>query len=54
MVNTAMLRKTAYNIIRLYQTQEKIESIFEYVLDELKYDFEKLMDYILDEIKIAD
>ncbi len=53
MVNTAMMRKIAYNIIRLYHLHENIDTTFEYAIDELKYNIEKLMHYILDEIEIA-
>lgn len=43
--NTALLRKIAYNIIRLHQSKQTNCS-FEYIIDEFKYKISAIMSYI--------
>ena len=45
MENTALLRKVAYNIIRLHQSKQTNCS-FEYIIDEFAYNISTIMSYV--------
>lgn len=51
--NTALIRKVAYNILRLQKNRVKSHSM-EYIIDEFKYDLSMIMKYLTEPVSIMD
>ena len=51
--NTALIRKVAYNILRLHKNHVNSHSM-EYIIDEFKYDLSMIMKYLTEPVSIMD